>query len=67
MNAGRRYAGIVDGPKAPDAIDELLMAALFGRPVHASLRDRLVRLDALRDDVGRSSARRRVASIGSAS
>jgi len=61
-----RYHAIVDG-LAPDAIDELWIAALFGGPVRTSLRDRLVRLDSLRDDVGYSSARRRVAPIGRAS
>lgn len=50
----------------PEAVDEMWVGALFGRPVRELLRDRLVRLDALRDDVGRSSARRAASERGAA-
>ena len=54
---GRYRAIVID--LAADAIDELWLAAIFGRPARDALRDRLIQLVALRDEVGRSSALRR--------
>jgi len=52
-----RYHAIAAG-LAPDALAELWGAVLFGRPVRDGLKGATAELNALRDEVGRQSARR---------
>ena len=53
-----RYRAIV-ADLEPSDVTALWYAALSGRPVDRALRDQLAQLNALRDDIGRASARRR--------
>lgn len=57
MTAGQRYGLIVEDLEAA-AVAELWLAALFGRPVREALKGALAELNALRDEIGRQSARR---------